>query len=499
MTPVSIAVAKPASPPTPSVDAGSDGAGVPMGSVDRAWLAMDRPHNPMIVSGILELEGVQNVEAFARSVFARLWRHDRFRQRIDDVGHPHAWRFVDAPDPGYHVRIVRSEGFRSAADLKAEIGAEIGRSLDTAFPLWRLFLYPTSRRKVVALFRAHHAMADGIALMQLLLRLVNEDPDAHSRELGTRTPNEGPLIGLIARLSRINGAWVRARRIEHDWLGDGGRLKPLVDAATVVGRTLTRRAARPPGLDGALQGHRRVDWSEPLPMSPLRERAHALDLTLNDLFLAALAGAIGHHMRSRGPVDPACEACVSIPVNLRASGDETLGNHFGLVLLDLPVGEEDAGRRRVRVAERMRRLKESMEAKATLAALAAVGRLPPAAGKFVVDLVASKACAVVSNLPGPDHILKFDGARLTRAMFLAPQTGDIGLGVSILTYAGRVSLAVCADTGVLPDPSKVLRPFTQELKSLIDATSGRRAGRAPAAVSRGVNDRVRTGSTRRAS
>lgn len=444
---------------------------VPMGAVDRAWLAMDRPLNPMIVSAVMELDGVRDVERLARTVFERLSGHDRFRQRIDDVRQPLAWRFVEAPDPGYHVQISRARGFRTAHDLKADIGAEIGKALDPAFPLWRVILYPMSRRRVLVLFRAHHAMADGIALMSLMLQLMDEDSTARAPAEHAVPDAEGPLHGIIDRLSRIDRAFVRARRFQRMWLGDAaahdGPLKPIAEAAAAISRTLMRRGERPDGLNGELRGHRRLDWSEPLPLSPLRERAHALDLTLNDLFLSALAGAIGHHLRSRGPLDPNCDVCVSIPVNLRPRDDRTLGNHFGLVLLDLPVGEEDAGRRRGIVGERMRRLKHSIEARAVLAALAAVGRFPPSAGKFLVDLVASKACAVVSNLPGPDHDVKFDGARLTRAVFLPPQTGDIGLGVSILTYAGRVSLGVCADTGILADPALVLRPFAQELKSLI--------------------------------
>jgi WS/DGAT/MGAT family acyltransferase len=450
-----------------------------MEPIDRAWLAMDRPRNPMIVSAILEFEGVRDLEAFANAIFERLTRHDRFRQRIDDVRQPRAWQFVEALDPGYHIQIVRRSGLRSAADLRNVLGAEIGRALDPAFPLWRVFLYPSTRGKVLALFRAHHAMADGIALMQLMLRMVDGDPTTTSPATDADPVERGPLRGIIDYLGRIDRAWLRARQIEREWLGDpavrGGRLRPVVDAAAVISRTLMRRGDRPAGLAGALSGHRRLDWSEPLALSPLRASAHALDLTLNDLFLSALAGAIGQYLRSLGSVDPACDVCISVPVNLRASDDRALGNHFGLVLLDLPVGEVDAVGRRVKVGQRMRRLKRSMEAKAILAALAAVGRLPPAAGKLAVDLVASKACAVVSNLPGPDHLLHFGGARLSRAMFLAPQTGDIGLGVSILTYAGCVSLAVCADTGVLPDPALLLRPFVDELKSLIHPTpKGRR-------------------------
>lgn len=447
----------------------------PMASIDRAWLAMDRRHNPMIVTAVLELDGVRDLDALAGAIFRRLSRHERFRQRIDDVRRPLMWRTVEAPDPGYHVQIIRSASVKTTRDLKAALGVEIGKALDTAFPLWRVMLYPRSRRSVVVLFRAHHAMADGISLMRLMLELMDGGAPPARTTTGPSSPRRGPLGSLIDRLVRIDSALLRVRTIEQALLGDGKGLRtPLVDAVGVIARTLARRSDRPAALSGALTGHRRLEWSGPLALSPLRERAHALDMTLNDLFLSALAGGIGDYLRSRGPVDPNCDVCVSIPVNLRPAADRTLGNQFGLVLLDLPVGEPDAVRRRLLVSRRMRRLKSSTEARTVLAALAAVGRMPPSAGQYLVDLVASKAAAVVSNLPGPDHVVTFDGARLKRAIFLPPQTGNVGLGVSILSYAGHVSLAVCADTGVLADPALVLKPFADELESLTRRDPARR-------------------------
>lgn len=460
----------------------------PMGAIDRAWLAMDRPANPMIVSAIFEMDDVEDVSRLGRAIFEGLSQHDRFRQRIDDVRRPRAWTRVEALDPGYHVQLRRPRGVRALEDLKADISAEIGRALDPAFPLWRVFLFPTSARKVAVLFRAHHAMADGISLMRLLLRLMDAGARPDASATATRpAPDAGPLGAIIDRLSRLNRALIRAHRFEQALLDgsatNGASLKAALDAAASIGRTLAGHHDRPACLSGALEGHRRLDWSRPLPLAPLRERAHTLDLTLNDLFLAALAGALGHYLRSHGPTDESCEVRVSIPVNLRAVDDASLGNQFGLVLLDLPVGVEDAVSRRVIVGQRMRRLKRSLEAKAMLAALAALGHLPASAGKALVDRVASTSCAVVSNLPGPDHVLRFDSARLTRAMFLPPQTGHIGLGISILTYAGNVSLAVCSDTGVVAEPGQILRPFAKELKSLIGPQSSR--AHAPALSKRG--------------
>lgn len=443
-----------------------------MSSVDRAWLAMDQPGNPMIVSSILELSGVRSVKRLAQTIAERLAQHVRFRQCADDARSPAVWTTQDQVDLAYHVRILRPRGVDTAGGLREAIAREMEIDLNHAFPLWRLTFYAGSRGQVTLLFRAHHAVADGIALMRLLLRVMNpSEASVTPEEPVEHAAHGGPLGPLIDRLEFVNDALTSLRQATRDSLDHPrealGRLGVALGGAAALGRVLTRPDNNPACFHRPLSGTRLVDWSDSVPLEPLREHAHRTGVKLNDLFLAALAGAFGHWLREHGPLNDKQNMRISIPVNLRSADDNGLGNHFGLVLLDLPVGVDDVERRRALIAQRMNRLKKSVEARAVLASLGAVGHMPVFAEKRLVNLVAGKACAVVSNLPGPDHVLRLAGARLAKAIFWPPQTGRIGVGVSILSYAGGVTMAVCCDSGVLPDPSKVVSAFQHELEAMV--------------------------------
>jgi WS/DGAT/MGAT family acyltransferase len=224
----------------------------------------------------------------------------------------------------------------------------------------------------------------------------------------------------------------------------------------------------PKRLRAAPCGRRAVAWTSNLPFAAVREFAHAQHVTINDVFLTALAGAFGAWLRKAdGHLSEQQNLRVSIPVNLRAGDDDMLGNSFGLVLLDLPVGLEGWHARLDVIADRMASLKESPEASAVLLALAAAGRLPAAAERKLVRLVGGKAAAVVSNLPGPRHLLHVDGARLRNMVFWPPQTAGIGIGVSLLSYAGHITVGVSADCAQIAHPQQLIDAFRAELETML--------------------------------
>ena len=99
--------------------------------------------------------------------------------------------------------------------------------------------------------------------------------------------------------------------------------------------------------------------------------------------------------------------------------------------------------------------------------LGLVGMAPKAVQDQVLDLLASKATAVMTNVPGPATALYLAGARLANMMFWVPQSGDIGMGVSILSYAGSVQFGVITDAGLTPDPEAIIDGFRPELERLI--------------------------------
>ncbi|WP_083930833.1 WS/DGAT domain-containing protein [Solimonas variicoloris] len=439
-----------------------------MPSVDRAWLEMDMDKSPMVISAILDLEGVGDLEVLQREILSRLMRHPRFAQQIDDSRRPSAWRRARDFEPAQHIGIRHV----TERELPAAVADEMRRGLDRERPLWHVTLFPVGERRVTVLFRAHHAMGDGVGFIQLLLGL-HDDVEAPPPPLPA-LPRRGPLAPLIERLQDVDASLLRLRgflaRSGEDPLGVLSQTVALGrDAATLVA-LLARGGERPQQFSAALSGHRAVAWSHELPTTAaIKRAAHALGCTHNDLMLTALAGAFAHYLHSecREDIAPEQELRIAIPVNLRKCSDAMLSNRFGLGLLDLPVGIRDPHKRLAVVVERTRRLKNSREAHAVFIGLAVAGELPGRVERNLVGLIARKACAVVSNLPGPEQSLHFAGARIANIVFWPPQSGGIGIGVSLLSYAGRSTLGISSDVAVLRSPRVLLDAFVGELEALL--------------------------------
>lgn len=436
-----------------------------MSAVDRAWLEMDEPNNPMVVSAVLDLDGVGDVQDLVGHVVTRLSAYPRFRQRVDRSVEPPVWRDAGELSLPYHVRIYHLTEDRPEHGITEAVACEVGTALDEQHPLWRLTVFMREAGRVTVLFRAHHAIADGMALVGVLMRCT--DTPVPDREMEARLV----VRRLFERLDRAAGTLQAALRVVRDRAGWRERvampLRQGRETALAFGRVLSLPQDNPGCLRRPLCGERRVAWSAALPLAPIKTRARRLGVKINDLFLAALAGAIGRYLRETPGNADAANLRISIPVNLRKPADGELGNCFGLVLLDLPV-EEIGWRERVAlVGRRMAALKRSPEARATLLGLAAAGRLPVAWEKSLVNYLAGKAAAVVSNLPGPQHALTIAGARIGNLVFWPPQTAGIGVGISLFSYDGRVTVGVSADRALLDDPARLVALFEDELMLIL--------------------------------
>ncbi|RYI01659.1 MAG: DUF1298 domain-containing protein, partial [Acetobacteraceae bacterium] len=225
----------------------------------------------------------------------------------------------------------------------------------------------------------------------------------------------------------------------------------------------------PPSLlRGRLGVSKRVAWAEPLDLEEVKAVGRACECTVNDVLMAAAAGALRAYMLERGEQLDGITLRATVPVNLRPlEHARKLGNHFGLVFLELPVGEDNPLRRIERVAECMNNLKNSRQAIVAYGLLAALGLAPPPLQEVALEMFSRKASAVATNVPGPDQPLFMAGCRLREIMFWVPQTGSIGLGISILSYRGKVHFGLITDARLVPDPDGVIRHFGEEFEKLL--------------------------------
>ena len=197
---------------------------------------------------------------------------------------------------------------------------------------------------------------------------------------------------------------------------------------------------------GPLQVPKRAVWSQPIPLSLIKAIGKATGSTVNDVLLSAVAGALRRYAEGRGQAVDGLNIRGVIPVNLRQEERKIeLGNKFGLIFLSLPLGIGDPLGRLFELKRRMDGLKDSREAVVAFGILNAIGMAPSQIEDIVVNIFGTKATAVMTNVPGPRHQIYFAGAPVRETMFWVPQSGRLGMGVSIFSYNDKVWLGLVTD------------------------------------------------------
>jgi hypothetical protein len=151
----------------------------------------------------------------------------------------------------------------------------------------------------------------------------------------------------------------------------------------------------------------------------------------------------------------------------------TLGNKFGLVFVDLPVGARNPLQRAYRMHDTMRALKGSLQPPMTLVVLGLLGLVPSPVQAAAIELFSRKGSLVASNVPGPQSPLYLCGQRIDEMYFWVPQSGSMGIGVSVLSYAGKVYFGVIADRALIANPRELVDRLGPEFERLVlAATAG---------------------------
>jgi hypothetical protein len=409
-----------------------------LGGEDAAWLHMEDDTNPMVVNGVLELADVLPLER-VYALLEHIAEIPRFRSRVVEsavrAGPPH-WEELPSlalSDQVEHVTLEAGDD----ATFRDFIGKAVSGMLPRDRPLWRMYAIDRPGAGTTLLYRVHHAIGDGFALLGILLAMCEGGDGTSAR--AKVLPKRSPLVtaaGCAASMARIVG------------------LRP--DPRTAI--------------KGPLGREKRVAWSDPLPLAEVKSIAHSASATVNDVLVATAAGALGRYLARHGETDPNLEVRAMIPVDLRGGAPPTdLGNRFGLVVLGMPVGISSPLPRLAAVKARMDRLKGSPEALATHALLRAMGWAPRPVENAGVWFFGIKASLVLTNVPGPRAPLRLAGAEVKRIMFWVPQSGRMGIGISIFSYAGNVTVGIIVDAGLVPDPEALVADLHAELRALRDA------------------------------
>ena len=452
----------------------------PMSKVDTAWLRMESATNPMMITGVMMFAAPVSTLQLKQVLAERFLAYPRFSRKAV-LGKSGAHWEDDADfDLDWHVRFTALPGAADKRELENLVGELASTPLDHSKPLWQFHLVEDYRGGSVAIIRIHHCIGDGLALMQVILSLTDTanipERDAElARSWLKRDGNnvwqrmlEPNQAGMGKVLAMGAKAWEKLNEAVEDPDVAAGIAREASAISRELAIALTLPDDPPTSLKGPLGVIKRVAWADPLPLDEVKTLGQVLGCTVNDVLLTCATGALRGYLLDQGDAVDGLTIRATVPVNLRPlEHAKKLGNHFGLVFLELPVGEANPLRRLERVAASMRELKRSRQAAVTLGLLAALGMGPQMLQAPALELFSRKATAVATNVPGPQQPLYVAGVEVRELMFWVPQSGSIGVGISILSYNNRVHFGLIGDAKRVRDPDAVVRRFAAEFEKLL--------------------------------
>jgi WS/DGAT/MGAT family acyltransferase len=202
------------------------------------------------------------------------------------------------------------------------------------------------------------------------------------------------------------------------------------------------------------------------PLAELRAVKRDYGATINDVLLAAAAGALRRILIERGEEPVPLKAMV--PVSVRDDEGGELGNRISFVFVDLPCDERDAELRLLRVREAMGARKSGGEPEGGDLLLGALEYAPRALQHAAAHLVASRRAfnLVVSNIPGPTLPLYMRGCRLEEAYPVVPLADNHGVSIGMTSIAGEACFGVYADAPSVPDADALARAIAESIDEL---------------------------------
>jgi diacylglycerol O-acyltransferase / wax synthase len=384
-------------------------------------------------------------------------RYPRFSQRVVELPALAWWEDLDDFDIDGNV-VRHPLGIADRGALADFVTSLLHQRLPMELPLWQFHFIDDFQGGSAIVARIHHCVADGIALSRVLLSLCDPERPGDADDstvLGSTMHVGGMVLDDLVHPQRVEAVLTRA-----------------LAGTRALGRVVTLAPDVPSCLRGKLTEHKRVLWSEPFPLPDIRARARAADATVTEFVLAAVSGALGTYLARSDGQAPDIRAIV--PVSLRpldAPPPRSLSNRFGLMYLPLPVSVDDPALRVERVRHESRTILRSPEGVLTFDLLDLFGHTAYGVEQAVLDLFASKGSAVVTNVTAPDRPVFLAGSRLQGVITWPPESGNVALGISTISFDGQVVVSLLADGQLVDDPEFLLAQIERELSRSITPVS----------------------------
>lgn len=456
-----------------------------LSGLDAAFLALETPTAHMHVVGVAVLDPATapqpfGIERVRRLVEARVRLIPAFRRRLVEVPfglYVPVW--IEDPhfDLSFHVRRAALPAPGGPSELAEFVGDVAGRPLDRSKPLWEAYVVEGLEHGHCAFVaKLHHSMIDGASGVEILASLFDVEPDAPFEPPDTtdewapdHVPSDLEMLGrAVGSVVRAPGRTLRA-------------VRGLTDALTRVARRSREEALRVTlpltsprlAMNRTISSERAVALTS-VPLPTVKATKDALGLTVNDVVLAMVAGAMRTYLQDRDEL-PDRSLVAAIPTSERAEGDTSFGNKVSAMFAELPVELADPVERVHRVAESTAGAKsvhemiggDTLQEWAELAAPALFTRAIRAYAKLrVAERFRPVINVIVSNVPGPPFPLYLAGARLVALFPLGPIFDDCGLNITVVSYLDEIGFGLIGCRALLPDVDRIATAIPDALAEL---------------------------------
>jgi diacylglycerol O-acyltransferase len=451
--------------------------------LDSSFLHLERESSHMHVAACAVFEGpAPAYEEVLEAIVSRLHLVPRYRQRLAFVpleqGRP-VW--VDDPHfrVTFHVRHTALPKPGGDDELRRLAGRVFSQALDRTRPLWELWLVEgLADNRFALLSKTHHALVDGVSGVDIATVLFDASPDpmppaAPDHEWTPRPlPSTAKLLAdalleratVPAEIARGVRATLRGPRQVADRIGHAlGGLGAMTRAGL--------HAAPSSPFNVRIGPHRRFTWVRG-DLADFKLVKNNLGGTVNDVVLAAVAGALGRYMRLHGEPTDGIELKAMVPVSVRADVERgALGNRVAAMWAPLPVGIIDPVQRLHNISHAMEGIKESGQAVGAEVLTRLSGFAPPTIMAQAARLQARQRLfnVVVTNVPGPQFPLYVLGRELLALYPMVPLAENTALGIAIMSYNGQLNFGLTADFDALRDVETLADELRSSIEELVAA------------------------------
>jgi WS/DGAT/MGAT family acyltransferase len=405
-------------------------------------------------------------------------------------------RPVEVPGGLHHPMWVKDPHFRLGRHLfRTRIDAPGGqREMDQAIgeiaslqlprdrPLWETWLLEgLAEGGIVLVTKIHHALADGVASATMLGKVMDLTPDGEDES--------APIPPWIPEQVPPRKELVAAA--VQDQQAQPGRMWPLLKRTTRGGlkvlKNLRHRTVDVPApfsaprtvFNRAISPDRSFATAS-LPLAELKAVKNAARVTLNDVVLATVAGALERFFDARGET-PRKPLVASVPMAVATPGSapREAGNRVTGLMTSLCNDIPNLGERLQKIHEVTRQAKEVQHQLGEETALDWSEAAPAGLYRWALGLYSQSGFAdhmpppaniIVSNVRGPDQPLYVAGARLRKLYSVGPVVQGIGLNITGWSYCGELNVSLIADAKAIPDPHVITDALRPALDDLVRAT-----------------------------